>query len=409
MVYRELYHLQHDSRVAELCEEIRRQHAQSSRPLFRSSGDIPCLDRVLWIDRGTETVGVEANVSMQSLVDATLPWGRTPSVVACEGSMTVAEAFNSKANTSSSYAFGTFDCTVLKTEVIFEDGSLLSAPPVEIAKHTAPTNRLAIRTMFEISLIHRGPYVALEFLEATEQDLSPLRCLLKSTSMMSMYTQGLRRGLSQNPAFPHGEIRSGLEIASAGFEQVHRAARDRATAIASKLMADLHGASFDSSIDFVEAVMFEDVCGVIIGRTCASTNGPLLRLSANCSFADSARSIMKTRGGVRYMGLGNYLFRNDRHYIIGAPATEALGTQSFKKCYHVDTVVQALKEKCPALPIQICPVVQYPFSERYLAFNSSGKDSSECKSGSNNVHPYQTGPHVCWGWPIRSLKLQTFT
>lgn len=361
--------------------------------MFRSSGDIPCLDRVLWIDRSTETVGVEANVTMQSLLDATLPWGRTPSVVACEGSMTVTEAFDSKANTSSSYAFGTFDCTVLNTKVIFEDGSLLMAPPAEIARYVALTNRLAIRTMFEISLIHRGPYVALEFLESTEQDLSPLRCMLERTRLMGMYTQGLRRDLSQNPILPDDEIRAGLEIASAAFEQVYEAAArtmsnwDGAPALASKLMADLQAASFDSSVDFVEAVMFKDVCGVIIGHSCEKPNGPLLTLSANCSFADSARAIMKTRGGVRYMEMANYLFRDDRHHVMGAHAAGTLASQSFLGRYHVDTLAQALKGNWSAWPIQICPVVQYPSSERHLAFNarqfSSSRDIFECKKKPN--------------------------
>ncbi|KAF2022670.1 FAD-binding domain-containing protein, partial [Setomelanomma holmii] len=135
---------------------------------YNAPADIPRLDQIVEIDLSAQTAKVEANVSMGSLVKATLPLGLVPSVVAGQRGMTVADAFANMTSESSSFSFGAFDCTVLEIEIITGDGEIVRARPdwnEDLFYGSAGTmHSLGLITMLEISLTRRGPYVRLEFI-----------------------------------------------------------------------------------------------------------------------------------------------------------------------------------------------------------------------------------------------------
>lgn len=149
----------------------------SSASLIRSS---PCkdlygkLDRIVGLDVTTSSVKVEANVTMEALVHFTLGVypgiNFLPAVVANTRDMKVAEAFAAQSSESSSFAFGTFDCTVTRIEVILDNGEIT---------HFGPHNRLDEArfyeipgriTMLDISVVRAGPYVEVEIRPAPYAD-----------------------------------------------------------------------------------------------------------------------------------------------------------------------------------------------------------------------------------------------
>lgn len=136
---------------------------------FTSPRDIPGLNSILHIDLATSTVCVEPNVTMEALVKATSEYGLVPAVVAASKNSTVGDAFASTTNESSSFQYGTFDCTVLAAEVILGNGQLVLSRAGDAATEdllygsAGAMHSLGLITMFEIALIKAGPYVELTY------------------------------------------------------------------------------------------------------------------------------------------------------------------------------------------------------------------------------------------------------
>lgn len=148
------------------------------------------MNRTDW-DSGTAEI--EANVTMESLVTATLGHGLVPSVVACQRSTTVAQAFANVTNESSAFLCGTSDCTVLEVEVISSDDRVVRAGPNEredlFYDLAGTTNSLGMTTMFKISFKSRGPYVDLDFLSSPPY----LSDMQRELSLLSTATQKAMR------------------------------------------------------------------------------------------------------------------------------------------------------------------------------------------------------------------------
>jgi delta24-sterol reductase len=129
----------------------------------------PNLNNILKIDLVTSTVWVEPNVTMEALVQATFAYGLVPAVVGTSKKSTVGESFAGTTNESSSFLYGTFDCTVLAIEVILSNGELVfSSVRDESTKDllfgsAGALDTLGLTTMFEIALIEAGPYIELTY------------------------------------------------------------------------------------------------------------------------------------------------------------------------------------------------------------------------------------------------------
>jgi hypothetical protein len=187
-------YLDHDTRVAEICKAIKDHYdyARSNEVPHNVPGpystpeDIPCLNRILRINHRKRSAEVEANVTMESLVNATLQFGLIPCVVAGQKGTTVGQAFANITNESSSFTFGTFDCTVLEIELVLGNGTVVRAGPEKNEKmfygSAGTMNSLGLTTMFEISLCSRGPYVELEIISSL-LSLSNMHKQLKAPRM----------------------------------------------------------------------------------------------------------------------------------------------------------------------------------------------------------------------------------
>lgn len=120
---------QHRSVVAALrktIEETSQIRPSSSfraqRAALNAPSDTPGFDKIVQLDFDTSTAWVEPNVTMGTLVQATLECGLVPAVVAGSKTISVADAFAATTTESPSFMFGTFDCTVISIEVILSNG-----------------------------------------------------------------------------------------------------------------------------------------------------------------------------------------------------------------------------------------------------------------------------------------------
>jgi hypothetical protein len=450
-------YLKHNTRVAEICKEVRHHYDDArDNTVFKKAPcpynapeDISGLDSIISIDgdcRHGGTAEVEANVTMESLVKTTLAHGLVPSVVACQRSTTVAQAFANMTNESSSFLCGTFDCTVLEVEIISGNGDVVKAGPNEkedLFYGLAGTmNSLGLTTMFKISLKSLGPYVELEFLSsppclsdiqidlsiATQQAMQEKQISLKAMEHYSSILHMAEEDLQNAPA----EVRKRTSLHDMAIEKVRRAktspsyytavkaavrdtegvltalqkssslidsamnhaktaigelekqlARLAETAesnkaatdecltkasLVSMTMATMLWASSDSSAEFVEAMIFEDESGVVIGRTCPSKPDLLFKPSAGNSFTDLARSVLreKIKGKipqVRYMETESYLFRNDtarpgRSFTRQEKSTANVPFCQIAVCSDaIEELMEGLQPHCKAWPWRICPIL----------------------------------------------------
>ncbi|GKU09248.1 unnamed protein product [Fusarium langsethiae] len=89
--------------------------------------DTSGLKNILEVDKGKKTVLVESNVTMEALVDATLPHGLVPLVVMEFPAITVGGGFSGTSGESSSFRYGAFDATINWIEIILADGTVSNA------------------------------------------------------------------------------------------------------------------------------------------------------------------------------------------------------------------------------------------------------------------------------------------
>jgi delta24-sterol reductase len=165
----------YSNRVLHICETVRSRHrdrkalGNAGKPLMSSPGQFQGLDRIVKVCHDTETALVEANVTMESLVDALRPLHLIPTVVSDSRSMTVADAFASTTNSSSSSRFGTFDCTVMAAGMVLGNGEF-AMPRIDdedngdlLQKSAGALHSLGITSMLEISLMKAGPFVEVTY------------------------------------------------------------------------------------------------------------------------------------------------------------------------------------------------------------------------------------------------------
>lgn len=114
------------------------------------------------INYDEHTALVEANVTMERLVEATQRRRFIPKVVDGHRLTTVVDAFARTANAPSFSQYETFDCTVLAVEIIQDNGQMLTLridPRYESSLLTRASAIPGRITMLEVALMPAGPCV----------------------------------------------------------------------------------------------------------------------------------------------------------------------------------------------------------------------------------------------------------
>lgn len=88
---------------------------------------INTLNRVLQVDKTNKVAIVEPRVTMEELVDATLPHGLVPAVLPEFKSITVGGAINGTALESTSHKYGQFNDICTEYEILLGDGAIVNA------------------------------------------------------------------------------------------------------------------------------------------------------------------------------------------------------------------------------------------------------------------------------------------
>jgi delta24-sterol reductase len=152
-------------------------HTNSTRVLEfdrRRMVDVSGLDRVLRVDEHRRVVVVEANVPMDRLVKATLPYGLVPPVVMEFPGITVAGGLQGGAGESSSFKWGGFNEIFNWFEMVLANGEVVRASPEERADlfygAAGAYGSLGVVTAAELQLVKAGKYVELEYLPVQSFD-----------------------------------------------------------------------------------------------------------------------------------------------------------------------------------------------------------------------------------------------
>jgi FAD/FMN-containing dehydrogenase len=146
-------------------------HTNSTRVLeFDRSRmvDVRGLDRVLRVDSHRRVAVVEANVPMDALVKATLPFGLVPPVVMEFPGITVAGGLQGGAGESSSFKWGGFNEILNWFEIVLGNGEVARASPGQRADlfygAMGAYGTLGVVTAAEVQLVKAGAFVELEYL-----------------------------------------------------------------------------------------------------------------------------------------------------------------------------------------------------------------------------------------------------
>ena len=136
----------------------------STRPnLKKSVVDISELRHVVKIDKASKTALVEPNVSMDRLVEATLPYGLVPQVVMEFPGITVGGGYAGTAGESSSFKYGFFDRTINEVEIVLADGAVVKASETEkddlFRGAAGAVGTLGITTLVNLQLTEAKKYV----------------------------------------------------------------------------------------------------------------------------------------------------------------------------------------------------------------------------------------------------------
>lgn len=172
----------HHEKVRRLQQDIRQFSAtkkkvriyhggtNSTRPLPHEKDavlDISLFNEILAVDLEGQTVWVEPNVPMKTLVDATLAHGLIPPVVMELRSITVGGGIQGGAGESSSFRFGLFHDNCLAYEVMLGNGDIITASLTENADlfEGLPCSygTIAVITAAKLKLIKAKPFVRLSY------------------------------------------------------------------------------------------------------------------------------------------------------------------------------------------------------------------------------------------------------
>ena len=177
---------QHNARVTKISGQITHHHqyrrpfrlthssTNSTRPLSSKGPNLIStsdLSHILNIDTSSRTCLVEPNVSMDRLVEATLPHGLIPPVVMEFPGITVGGGFSGTSGESSSFRHGFFDQSVSRVEMVLGDGSVVwcsddpADPRRDLFKgaRSGSCGTLGVVTMLEVRLIPAKRYVQTSF------------------------------------------------------------------------------------------------------------------------------------------------------------------------------------------------------------------------------------------------------
>lgn len=286
---------QHNRLVVDVCDKMKqydrtgRSHRGDSRVPYNAPSDVLGLDKIVKIDLIAMTARVEANMTMDALVQAMLPLGYLPAVVASSRSMTAADAFAALTSESSSFAFGTFDCTVTEIEVVLGNGQLVHAQPGDALTEglfygsAGALNSLGLITVLEVCLVRAGPYVELKF-----------QPVIKASG-------------------PEIDL-SKLAVCDIDAGKVSRS--DEIDASSGDVINALKTAQKVQSNTFIEAVLFRQSSGVVITGS-FSPDAASRTLQKGRDLLQLADSVWCTRTCVRRsMRTESYLFRNMEHETL---------------------------------------------------------------------------------------------
>ncbi|RBR09156.1 uncharacterized protein FIESC28_10006 [Fusarium coffeatum] len=125
------------------------------------------LKNIFEVDSSKKTVLVEPNVSMEALVDATLPHGLVPLVVMEFLAITVGGGFSGTSGESSSFRYGAFDATINSIEIILADGTVSNPSKYDRQDlfwgAASGFGTLGVVTLLEMQLKDAKPFVELNF------------------------------------------------------------------------------------------------------------------------------------------------------------------------------------------------------------------------------------------------------
>ncbi|KAG9905098.1 FAD binding domain-containing protein, partial [Aureobasidium melanogenum] len=122
---------------------------------------------ILTIDPEKRVAIVEPNVSMERLVDATLPYGLVAPVIMEFKNITVGGGFSGTSGESSSFRHGVFDNIVNSIEIVLGNGEIVRASRSENSDlyHGAAGSfgTLGVVTELEVQLVEAGNFMELEY------------------------------------------------------------------------------------------------------------------------------------------------------------------------------------------------------------------------------------------------------
>lgn len=129
--------------------------------------DTSDMSNILFVDTEKRIGLIEPNVSMEKLVDATLPLGLVPLVVMEFPSITVGGGFSGTSGESSSFREGVFDNTVNWIEIVLGNGDIVRASPSEYSDlyhgSAGCFGTLGVVTLLEVRLVDAKSLVELEY------------------------------------------------------------------------------------------------------------------------------------------------------------------------------------------------------------------------------------------------------
>ena len=225
--------------------------------------DTSKLSRVLKVDVNSKTALVEPNVPMDRLVETTLQYGLIPPVVMEFPGITVGGGFAGTSGESSSFRYGLFENTINWIEMILANGEVVTASPQENSDlfHASASSfgTLGVTTLLEVQLIEAKTYVELTY---------------RPVSSMAEAMQVMEKAVN------------------------------------------------DSSIDYLDGILFARDCGVIC--TGCLTNNPQSGIPTQCFthrkdpwFYLHAKEKISAGPSVEAIPLVDYLFRYDRGAFWG--------------------------------------------------------------------------------------------
>ena len=172
----------HNARVEQIATEVRSFYIQQKQfriyhgttcttrrtKLYRSNViDTSNLNHFLDVNIEKRTALVEPNISMEQLIDATLPLGYIPPVVMEFPAITVGGGFSGTSGESSSFRYGVFDKTITSIDIILADGEIVHASNHErkdlFDAAAGSFGTFGVIVLLEIQLIPAGKYVRLTY------------------------------------------------------------------------------------------------------------------------------------------------------------------------------------------------------------------------------------------------------